>query len=196
MKSRGLEVGLFIAGVGVGLALFVLEQAGLEMPTWLLVVLGAFALVMIGGGLVIAILRRGDTGVSQGDSDPCGDLLRRLRPAANQLAWNLHHFPNWWIAVEDKDFDGHLPDGYGPTTHAKAMETLLYMFAQFFSAAWTYQSFCMKHASHGKIKSLVDPVYDALGMPGDPRDRATDARIGLSSRHSRGEHDGRGRSGR
>lgn len=183
MKSGRLEIGLFIAGVGVGLGWVVLEQAGLEMPTWLLFVLGALALMLIGGGLVIAFLRHGNTGGSPDDSDPCGDLLRELRPAANQLTWNLHHFPNWWVAVEDKDFKGNLPDGYGPITHGQAMETLLYMFAQFFSAAWTYQSYCKTHADHGKVKALVDTAYDALGTPGDPRDLATDARIGADSLH-------------
>lgn len=183
MKSRGLEIGLFIAGVGVGLVLFVLEQAGLEIPTWLLIVLGAVAVAMVVAGLVTAFLPRRDAGGLIEDSDPCGDLLRQLRPAANQLAWNLEHFPNWWIAVKDGNFNGHLPDGYGPITHSQAMETLLYMFAQFFSAAWTYQSYCMTHLDRGKVKTLVDEVYVALGVPGQPADLATDARIGSDLLH-------------
>ncbi|HXR60637.1 MAG TPA: hypothetical protein VN732_04860 [Solirubrobacterales bacterium] len=115
------------------------------------------------------------------------DLLILLRPSARQLAWNLKRFSNWWPAVEDDDFDGKLPDGYGPVTHAKAMETLQFMFGQFFSVAWTYQRFCRRHRDHGKVKALVDEVYDALGMPGDPSDLGTDARIGSDQLHVIGE---------
>jgi hypothetical protein len=115
-------------------------------------------------------------------ADPRGDhLLILLRQGANQLANDLEHFSNWWPAVEDEGFDGKLPDGY-PTTHQDAVETLLFMFGQFFSAAWTYQSFCLKHRARRDVKALVDEVYDALGKAGDPGD-ATDARIGSNQLH-------------
>lgn len=95
----------------------------------------------------------------------CGDLLILLRRGAKQLAHILEHFPNWWPAIKDKNFKGKLPDGYGPTTHLEAMQTLQFMFGQFFSAAWTYQSFCLTHRDQGEVKAVVDEVYDALGKP-------------------------------
>jgi hypothetical protein len=118
--------------------------------------------------------------------DPCRELLILLRGHANQLAWSLEHFWNWWDAVHDPDFKGKLPDGYGPTTHADAMETLLFMFGQFFSTAWTYQSFCLQHPDRAAVKALVDEVYWALGKAGDPQD-LTDARIGSDQLHLIGE---------
>jgi hypothetical protein len=106
--------------------------------------------------------------------DSCRDLLILLRGHANQLAWNLEHFWNWWDAVHNPDFKGKLSDGYGPTTHADALETLLFMFGQFFSTAWTYQSFCLQHPDKAAVKALVDEVYWALGRAGDAQD-LTDA---------------------
>jgi hypothetical protein len=123
--------------------------------------------------------------------DPCEGQLRRLRPAAHQLAHILEKFSNWWPAVEDESFKGKLPDDY-ETTHREAMETLLFMFGQFFSAAWTYQSFCLTHRNRGEVKELVDGVYDALGRRGDPGDLATDARVGSDQLHVVGERSTRG----
>lgn len=118
--------------------------------------------------------------------DPCRDLLILLRGHASQLAWNLEHFWNWSSAIKDPNFKGKLPDGYGPTTHADAMETLLFMFGQFFSTAWTYQTFCLQHPDRAAVKALVDEVYWALGKAGDPQDLA-DARIGSDQLHLIGE---------
>jgi len=105
--------------------------------------------------------------------DPCGDpevRLRLLAKGARQLAHNLAHFSNWWPAVKDKSFDGKLPDGR-LTTHEWAMDTLLFMFAQFFSAAWTYQDNCHRHAERDEVKIWVDEVYKALGEdPGGASD--------------------------
>jgi len=138
--------------------------------------------------LSIVIYKRHDAGRSSAAAtpDPCRELLILLRGHANQLAWNLEHFWNWWAAIKDPDFKGNLPDGYGPTTHADAMETLLFMFGQFFSTAWTYQSFCLQHPDRAAIKALVDEVYWALGRAGDPQD-PTDARIGSDQLHFIGE---------
>ncbi|HET9197442.1 MAG TPA: hypothetical protein VFN92_04220 [Solirubrobacterales bacterium] len=153
-------------------------------------VTGADLLILIGVILLAAtVVLLAWTKIRKHEGD---DLLTLLRPAANQLAWNLKHFPNWWPAVEEENFGGKLPDGYGPVTHPKAMETLLFMFGQFFSAAWTYQRFCATHLHHAKVKTLVDEVYDVLGMPGDPVDLATDARIGSDQLHLIGERSTRG----
>jgi len=117
---------------------------------------------------------------SEGD-----DLLILLRRHANQLAWNLEHFWNWWEAIHNPDFKGKLSDGYGPTTHQKANEKLLFKFGQFFSAAWSYQSFWPDHRHATKVKALVDEIYLVLGKAGDPAD-LTDARIDSDELHSVG----------
>jgi|GEM_PF-1740681 len=122
---------------------------------------------------------------SGGRPNPCGDPVERLRAlwkGAHQLGWNLKHFWNWWSAVDDEDFNGKLPDEHGPVTHDEAMETLCFMFGQFFSAAWTYQSFCRKHPRWSEVKKLVDEVYNALGMPQDTGGRPDD-RIGATPLH-------------
>lgn len=138
--------------------------------------------------LSIVIYKRHDAGKSSATAtpDPCRELLILLRGHANQLAWNLEHFWNWWDAVHNPDFKGKLSDGYGPTSHADAMETLLFMFGQFFSTAWTYQSFCLQHPDRAAVKALVDEVYWALGRAGDPQD-LTEARIGSDQLHLIGE---------
>jgi hypothetical protein len=117
--------------------------------------------------------------------DPCADLLILLRRQARQLAHILEHFSNWWPAIENKNFTGKLPDGYGPTTHQKAIEKLLFKFGQFFSAGWSYQSFCPNHPDAAEVKALVDEVYLVLGKAGDPGD-PTDARIDSDELHSVG----------
>jgi hypothetical protein len=83
--------------------------------------------------LSIVIYKRHDAARSSSTatSDPCRELLILLRGHANQLAWNLEHFWNCWDAVRDQNFKGKLSDGYGPTTHADSVETLLFMFGQF-----------------------------------------------------------------
>lgn len=191
MQLKVTDYGLFFAGVGVGLATLVIEQAGLDLPTWLLVVLAVCALAMIVGGLLVPFWARKNAARTTDSSDPCQELLSHLARGARQLAHNLEHFPNWWYAIEDEGFKGKLPDGYGPTTHAKAMETLLFMFGQFFSAAWTYQCFCVGHQGRGEVKALVDDVYEALGNLGDPRD-TTDTRIDSDQLHVIGEIGTRG----
>jgi hypothetical protein len=128
-----------------------------------------------------------DVAAPPAPSGPCGDSDERLRTlwkGAHQLAWNLKHFrKNWWAAVDDENFDGKLPDDeHGPVTHEKAMETLCFMFGQFFSAAWTYQSFCRKHSRWSEVKQLVDEVYKALGMPRDTGGLPDD-RIGSTELH-------------
>lgn len=114
------------------------------------------------------------------------DLLILLRRHANQLADILEHFWNWWPAIEDENFAGKLPDGYGPTTHQKADEKLLFKFGQFFSAAWSYQSFWADHRHAVKVKALVDEIYLVLGKAGDPAD-LTDARVDSDELHSVGK---------
>ena len=113
------------------------------------------------------------------------DLLILLRRHAGQLADILEHFWNWWPAIENENFTGKLPDGYGPTTHQKANEKLLFKFGQFFSAAWSYQSFWADHRHAVKVKALVDEIYLVLGKAGDPAD-PTDARIDSDELHSVG----------
>lgn len=127
---------------------------------------GAGAVFVIATVLLsIVIYKRHDAGKSSATATPapCRELLILLRGHANQLACKLS-------------------DNYGPTSHADAMETLLFMFGQFLSTAWTYQTFCLQHPDRAAVKALVDEVYWALGRVGDPQD-STDARIGSDQLH-------------
>jgi hypothetical protein len=54
MKDRA-SIGFFVAGVGVAIATLVAEQAGFEMPTWLLIGLALCAFLLIVGGLFSAL---------------------------------------------------------------------------------------------------------------------------------------------
>lgn len=137
--------------------------------------------------LSIVIYKRHDAGRSSATEtpDPCRELLIRERRGATQLAHILEHFSNWWPAIENENFKGKLPDGYGPTTHQKAIEKFLFKFGQFFSAAWSYQSFCPNHPDAAEVKALVDEVYLVLGKAGDPDD-PTDARIDSDELHGIG----------
>jgi hypothetical protein len=149
--SRGLLIalGTLLSGTALGWA---------QPPAWVIVLVGAIGLL-----LILAGLRTLET------PDPCGDpkvRLSRLAQGAKALAHNLAHFDNWWPAVEDEGFNDRLPDGR-PTTHAEAMQTLLYGFAQFFSAAYTYQEQCRRHRP---LESVRD-AYKALGDdPAGPTD--------------------------
>jgi hypothetical protein len=129
---------------------------------------------------------------SQSGSDPCGDSADRLSQlvmGARQLAHNLANFQAWWPAIEDKGFSEKLPDGQGPTTHGEAMRTLLFMFGQFFSQAWTYQQQCRHHRHRTEVKEWVDEVFKALGnAPGGP----TDATLMSSQLHAIGEQSTKG----
>jgi hypothetical protein len=126
----------------------------------------------------------------------CGDLLSRLVANAKHLEHELAHFHNWWPAVKDETFEGRLPDGFGPTTHAEAMQALLFAFAQFFSAAWTYQDLCRTGRDRAEVIEWVDHVYKALGDdPGGPTDATLNSRqlriIGERSTERRGETEAR-----
>lgn len=142
------------------------------------------AALLLGLGVVLWVMLHRKQPPSS-DSDLCGDpgvRLSRLAQSARQLAHNLAHFDNWWAAVEDEGFDGRLPDGRR-TTHAEAMQTLLFMFAQFFSATWTYQDHCRRHRHRSEVIGWVNEVYRALGDgPGGP----TDASIMSNQLHAVG----------
>lgn len=56
MKVRGL--GLSIAGAGLALGLWVVEEAGFKLPTWLLCVLGLVAVGLFVVGGVVAYRER------------------------------------------------------------------------------------------------------------------------------------------
>lgn len=164
MKHKGAEFGLSLAGVGVGLATFVADQAGLDLPTGLLIGLGVCAFGMIVGGLLVPFSSKRAAGDAL---DPCGDPKARraeLTFSAERLETELGRFENWWPAVADTDFDGRLKDGF-ETTHEEAVQALSYAFAYFFSAAWIYEKQCRGH--HGRrrkqVLDLVGEVYLALG---------------------------------
>jgi len=145
----------------------------------------------LGGGLLLLVItafehfthrHEAENSLEADARDGCRELLIVERRGANQLVDALEHFSNWWPAIEDENFTGKLPDGYGPTTHQKAVEKLLFKFGQFFSAAWSYQSFCPNHRDAGEVKALVDEVYLTLGKPGQPGD-LTDARVDSDELH-------------
>lgn len=163
MKQKGSEFGLSLAGFGLGLGTLVLDQAGVELPTWLLIALGACAAAMILGGLLVPLASRHRVAEESPKApDDCQELLIWLRRYANRLAQNLENFPGyWWTAVGDKEFDGEVP-GYGETTHQGAVDLLLCKFAQFFAAARIYQDFCPDHNEQGAVEPYVRGVYDAL----------------------------------
>ena len=156
------------------------------MSHWLLVPLGVLAAILFFGGIALIILEQ-KGGEAETPPCPCDERLRDLARGAHQLAYNLAHFDNWWPAVHDDAFDGKLPDGFGPVTHADAKETILYMFGQFLSAAWTYQSFCKTHPHRGEVKEWVDRVYDALGVAGANPDDPADARVPSTRLHEIGK---------
>jgi hypothetical protein len=141
--SRGLliAVGTLLSGAALGWA---------RPPVWVILLVGVTGLL-----LLLAGLRTLETPSSCGDPE---ERLRRIAQHAHSLAHNLANFENWWPAVEDEGFDGRLSDGRH-TTHALAMQTLLFMFGQFFSAAYTFQVQCPKH---GPLE-CVREVYNALG---------------------------------
>ncbi|MGN6258598.1 MAG: hypothetical protein ACTHN3_12760 [Solirubrobacterales bacterium] len=96
-----------------------------------------------------------------------GDLAQRLDAllaATSQFANILENFDNWQAAVENNEYEDRLPDGTSTVTHAEAMQTLHYAFAQFFSAAWIYEDHCSEdwHRS-GDLKEAVGKVYKAFG---------------------------------
>lgn len=149
--SRGLLIALGTLLLGAALG-------WITPPAGVIVAVG-----FVGFGLVLAGLRTLEV------PNPCGDpkvRLSRLAQGAKALAHNLAHFDNWWPAIEDDRFDGRLPDGR-PTTHAEAVQTLLHNFAEFFSAALTYQEQCRGH----RPLEAVQAVYGALGDdPAGPTD--------------------------
>jgi hypothetical protein len=172
VKRKPSGYGLAVAGLGLGLATLVIDQAGVELPTCLLIVLGAIAAVMIVGGLVIPHSSSGESASSQ--SNPCGDPKARrklMAQGAEQLAHNLAEFEVWWPAVDDDKFDGRLVSKDGKAghhiTHERAMQTLLHKFAQFFSAQYTYQRQCLDHRPLKSVKKVYEAFTDAPGGPND-----------------------------
>jgi hypothetical protein len=160
VKRLTFSRGLLIAG---GTLLIGAALGWIQPPPLCIVAVG-----IIGLGMFLAGLRKLET------PDPCGDpkvRLSQLIASATELANTLAHFDNWWAAVlADEDFNDMLPDGR-LTTHDWAMDTLLHMFAQFFSAAWTYQANCHKHRDRAEVIEWVDEVYEALtDDPGGPTD--------------------------
>jgi hypothetical protein len=93
------------------------------------------------------------------------EQLDSLLAAANQFANILKNFDNWWPAVKEKGFEDKLSDGTSVVTHEEAKQTLLYAFAQFFSAAWTYEDHSRDDWHRRKdLKEYVREVYNALGQ--------------------------------
>lgn len=169
-------MGLFVAAAGLTLAIFIAEQLGVDLPTCVLTALGALAVAMIVGGLLIHFAGRRDTEESPKTPDLCKERLSRLAQSANRLGNELPNFGIWWPAIADPAFDGVL-DGNFRTTHAEAMEALLYAFAQFFSAAWVYQDKCRIHEDRAEVTEWIESVYAALG-----KDPGPDPDVALNSK--------------
>jgi len=171
VKRRPSEYGLALAGLGLALATLVLDQAGVELPTWLLILLGLLAAAMIVGGLLIPHSNSNESAGSK--SSPCEDLKRLRRLIANSaepLAYNLENFHYWWAAVGNPNFDGRLPTEDGGeglrVTHAEAIQLLLHNFARFFSAAYTYER-CPDHRPLKPMQKLYRVLGDDQGGPTD-----------------------------
>jgi hypothetical protein len=165
--DRASELGLFVAGVGLALAIFIAEQLGIELPTCVLIALGVVALAMIVGGLAVPFMRHRRAEEPPQAPGPYGDpeqQLDSLLAATNQLANILENFVNWWPAIEAPEYRDRLPDDTSTITHGEAMQTLLYAFAQFFSAARTYEDHNRGDWHRNKdLKESVREVYKALG---------------------------------
>lgn len=161
---RGGSGALAVVALGKGLD-FSTDGHGHGLMTYFACYGAAAAFVIAAVVLSIVIYRAGR---SPDAADPCGDPNHRraeLITSAKRLEGELERFPKvWWPAVSDPDFDGET-FGHFRTTHADAMQKLLYAFAFFFSAAWIYEKQCKGH--HGRrrkqVLDLVGEVYLALG---------------------------------
>jgi hypothetical protein len=180
-----------VAGVTAVVGFVWAKLADLSGPIVYLIALGALI-----AGLVLAHLalsfydrlrsRSSDGGSAQPDS--CGDpevRRNRIRDHAKHLGWELEHFDCWWPAIEDRGFNGKLPGGAMRTTHVEAMQMLLFVFAKFFSAVWTYELQCPRQARPRKrLMKRVREVYDALGLDGGGE---TDETVDSTKLHDLGE---------
>jgi hypothetical protein len=149
------------------------KLANLSAPTIYLIALGALIAGLVLAHVALSLYDRLRSRLSDGASshpDPCGDpevRRNRIRDHAKHLNWELEHFDDWWPAIENKSFDGKLPGGAMRTTHAEAMQMLLFVFAKFFSAVRTYEVQCPRQARPRKrLMKRVREVYDALGLNG------------------------------
>jgi hypothetical protein len=117
---------------------------------------------------------------------PCGnpaERRKRIQIHAGHLKRELDNFAIWWPAIEDPTFKGKLADGAQRSTHAKAMQALLYVFAKFFSVVRIYEIQCRAKPEEPLMKRVRE-VYDALGLGGGGE---TDELIDSMELHEIGE---------
>jgi len=163
--SGALAAGALAKGVD-----FSTDGHGHEFVTYLAWYGAGAVFVIATTVLSIAIYKRHETEGSLQTANPCGDLQERrdrIRDHAQHLKWELEHFDIWWEAIGNTNFDGKLGEGPMRTTHTEAMQMLLFVFAKFFSAVWTYEVQCPRQARpRRKLMRRVRKVYDALGLDG------------------------------
>lgn len=148
--------------------------AGLPTVVVALIALGALTVGVALAHLALSLIERLQHRHDAEAPNPCGNPKFRRRLIAKNaepLASNLENFKYWWRAVEDQDFDGRLPTEDGGeglrTTHAEAMQILLHRFAQFFSAAYTYEKQCPDHRPLKPMQKLYRVLGDDQGGPTD-----------------------------
>ncbi len=146
--------GLYIAGgtLLIGAAL------GWAQPPPLIIAIVALA------GVVLFIY-----GIRQIEAPPpCGnpaERRERIQTHAGHLKRELDNFDIWWHALGNPSFKGKLPGGAQRSTHAKAMQALLFVFAKFFSVVRIYEIQCRAKPEEPLMKRVRE-VYDALGLEG------------------------------
>jgi len=164
MHGKWRRWGIGLLGWLIGPALVWGALTGLAGLIWALlaglppVVVGLIALGALTLGLAIAHLAlsfaerlRGQRKRDQ--PDLCDKRLSELRQSARQFAHHLENIRHSWPAIKDPEAE----------KHEDARHTILHSFGQFFSVAWTYQSFCRGHRHRDEVIEWVDGVYDALG---------------------------------
>jgi hypothetical protein len=63
-------IGLGLSGGGLGLLLWIADRLGLKMPDWLLITLGALAVLMLVGGVLLEVrAHRGNLAKREGRAD-------------------------------------------------------------------------------------------------------------------------------
>jgi hypothetical protein len=153
-KRLTVSRGLYIAGgtLLIGAAL------GWVQPPPLLIVIVA----LLGVVLLLYGLRQIEAPA------PCGnpaERRERIQTHAGHLKRELDNFEIWLPALKDQNFKGKLPGGAQRSTHAKAMQALLYVFAKFFSVVRIYEIQCRAKPEETLMKRVRE-VYDALGLGG------------------------------
>jgi hypothetical protein len=183
---RRLSKGEVLFGLGVtlfasGAANLVAElHADSQSEQWIIgsAAVAALGLLLLAITVIEHFLHRNDP---DGGSPPdiCEERLKRVAANANHLAQHLANFDSWWWAFEHDE----LPEGE-PMPRAQAMDTLLFRFTRFFSAAWIYEDQCRMHRPHDEVVDWLIEVYTALGKP---KAGPSDERVMSQDLHAIGE---------